>query len=392
VTILFTAKKMLQLPQIYQQHLKNQFNLAQYLTICLLINLLQNLKTVRLEEIARRFPYPIKLRSRIKKLQRLLSRKEWNIKTVWFPIIKPWIIKKWKLSKTIYLVIDRTQWGIINILMVSLVYNNRAIPIYFELLNKKGSSNFAEQKQVLEPSLNLFKEYKIVVLGDREFCSVDLGKWLSNKEQVYLSLRLKKNEYVELEKDIWFRLNELYLCPGMSLYYQGIKITKTRGFAGINLAAKWKRKYRNKSSKEPGFILTNLATLSDAISAYKKRMGIEEMFRDLKLGGYNLESTKLENERLISLIILITLAYSYSTFMGEEIKRKGISEYLVRPREKGRSYKRHSDFSIGLNAVNFLEGISFFQKQLEELMSLFPQKNSYYRRGMRAISLIQSAF
>ncbi len=33
----------------------------------------------------------------------------------------------------------------------------------------------------------------------------------------------------------------------------------------------------------------------------------------------------------------------------------------------------------------------FFQEQLEELTSLFPQKHSYYRQGMRAISLIQSA-
>jgi hypothetical protein len=299
---------MFTLPKLYQENLKNQFNLPQYLTVCLLINLLHNLQNVRLEEIARRFPYPIKLRSRIKKLQRFLSLKQWTIEQIWFPIIKPWIIKQWKLEKTIYLVIDRTQWGVINILMVSLVYNNRAIPIYFDLLNKKGSSNFSEQKQVLEPSLNLFKEYKIVVLGDREFCSVDLGKWLSNKEKVYLSLRLKKSEYVELETDIWFRLDELYLCPGMSFYSQGIKVTKTRGFAGINLVGKWKRNYRNKSSNEPWFILTNLATLSDAISAYKKRMGIEEMFRDLKLGGYNLESTKVENERLIALIILITLA------------------------------------------------------------------------------------
>ncbi|AFZ53392.1 hypothetical protein [Cyanobacterium aponinum] len=64
---------MFQLPNIYQQHLKNQFNLPQYLALYLLLNLLQNLKTIRLEEIARRFPYPIKLRSRVKKLQRFLS-------------------------------------------------------------------------------------------------------------------------------------------------------------------------------------------------------------------------------------------------------------------------------------------------------------------------------
>ena len=382
---------MFQLPPIYQQHLKNQFNLTQYLTIYILVNLLQNLKTVRLEEIARRFPFPIKLRSRIKKLQRFLSLKQWNIISVWFPLIKQYIIERWKTGTTIYLVIDRTQWGTINILMISLIYNNRAIPVYFELLNKKGSSNLEEQKQVLSPSLNLFKEYKIVVLGDREFCSVDLAKWLSSMKGVYFSLRLKKNEYVELETDIWFRLDELCLQPGMSFYIQGIKVTKSKGFSGGNLVGKWRRNYRQKSSKEPWFLLTNLDSLSDSISAYKKRMGIEEMFRDLKLGGYNLESTNLKNERLTALIIIITLAYSHSTFMGEKIKNKGISEYLVRPTEKGRNYKRHSDFSIGLNASNFLDGIHFFQKQIEELTSLFPQKNRYYRQGIRAISLIQSA-
>lgn len=382
---------MFQLPLYYQDNLKKQFNLSQYLTLCLLVNLLQNLKTVRLEEMAKRFPYPIKLRSRIKKLQRFLSLENWKIETIWFPILKSWIINNWESEKAIYLVIDRTQWQNINILMVSLVYNLRAIPVYFTLLDKKGSSNLLEQKQVLEPSINLLIEYKIIVLGDREFCSVDLAKWLSVEKQVYLSLRLKNSEYVELETDIWFRLSELGLCPGFSVYYRGIKVTKTKGFSGINLSGKWKKNYRKKSTKEPWFILTNLESMSETISAYSKRMGIEEMFRDMKLGGYNLESTKVENERLISLIIIITLSYSYSTFIGEEIKRKGMSEYVVRPTEKGRRYKRNSDFSIGLNAIKWLSEIYFFQEQLEELTSLFPEKQSYYRQGMRAISLIQSA-
>ena len=102
-----------------------------------MINLLQDLKTVRLEELARRFPVPIQLRSRIKKLQRFLSLKQFNIKTLWFPILEPWIKKESKPSKVIYLVIDRSQWKAINLLMVSMVYDNRAIPIYFILLPKR---------------------------------------------------------------------------------------------------------------------------------------------------------------------------------------------------------------------------------------------------------------
>jgi len=37
-------------------------------------------------------------------------------------------------------------------------------------------------------------------------------------------------------------------------------------------------------SEEGWFILTNLESLEAAIKAYKKRFGIEEMFRDFKRG------------------------------------------------------------------------------------------------------------
>jgi hypothetical protein len=242
---------MIQLPELYSKHLKKQFNYPQYLILLILINLVQNSQTVRLEELARRFPVPIQLRSRIKKIQRFLSLSQFNIKTLWFPILSNWITREWKIGEIIYVVIDRSQWRAINLLVVSIVYEHRAIPVYFSLLPKKGNSNLSQQKQVLLPALKLLKDYKIIVLGDREFCGVELAKWLSQEQKVYLSLRLKKNEYVELEADIWFQLSDLGLEPGMSCYYQGIKITKTKGFAGFNLAAKWKRNYRGKSSKEP---------------------------------------------------------------------------------------------------------------------------------------------
>ena len=218
---------MLQLPELYSKHLKKQFNYPQYLILSILINLLQNLKTVKLEELARRFPYPIQLRSRVKKLQRFLSLKQFNIKTLWFPLLISWVKEEWNKGEAMYIVIARSQWRSLNLLMVSLIYEHRAIPVYFHLLPKKGNSNLTQQKLVLKPALKLLKDYKITVLGDREFCGVDLAKWLSQEEKVALSLRLKKNEYVELEEEIWFQLSDLGLAPGMSLYYQGVKVTKT---------------------------------------------------------------------------------------------------------------------------------------------------------------------
>jgi hypothetical protein len=64
----------------------------------------------------------------------------------------------------------------INLLVISIVWGHRGWPVYWEELNKKGNSNFNEQKQAFSKVLPLFKDYGVVVLGDREFCSVRLGR------------------------------------------------------------------------------------------------------------------------------------------------------------------------------------------------------------------------
>ncbi len=82
---------------------------------------------------------------------------------LWFPILIAWLKQEWNLQKTIYLVIDRSQWRTINLLMVSIVYNQGAIPVYFTLLNRKGNSNLTQQQQVLLPVLELLEEHKITI-------------------------------------------------------------------------------------------------------------------------------------------------------------------------------------------------------------------------------------
>ena len=180
------------LPDFYSQHLQKHFSQPQYLLLVILIHLLPNLQTVKLESLARSFPYPILERSRVKKIQRFLSLPQLKVKTIWFPIVLNWIEQQWNSGEVIHLVIDRSQWRTINLLMVSVVYRRRSIPINFTLLEKKGNSNLSQQQQVLSPVLELLSHYKIIVLGDREFCGVDLARWLSVDQQVYLSSYIKK--------------------------------------------------------------------------------------------------------------------------------------------------------------------------------------------------------
>ena len=69
------------------------------------------------------------------------------------------------------------------------------------------------------------------------------------------------------------------------MYFQGVRVRKTQPLAGFDIACKWKRDYRGMKVKDAWFILTDLGSLSVAIAAYKKRIGIEEMFRDCILWG-----------------------------------------------------------------------------------------------------------
>jgi hypothetical protein len=208
------------LSQSYQTHLKSQLEDSQYLLLVLLIQLLQVVKQVKLETLASTLPLPILFESRRKKIQRFLSLPQLKITTLWFPLVQAWLECEFKPSKVLHLVIDRTQWMNVNLLVLSVVWGKRAYPIYWCLLEKKGCSSFAEQTLVLKRVLFLFKSYRVVLLGDREFCSVRLARWLK-RQKVYFCLRLRKNEFIEVERNLQLQLYELCLEPGMKLYFPG---------------------------------------------------------------------------------------------------------------------------------------------------------------------------
>lgn len=237
--------------------------------------------------------------------------------------------------------------------------------------------------------MRLLKDYKLVVLGDREFCSVKLGNWL-RQEEVYFCLRVKKGTHIALENENYIALKELGLRPGNQFFLDGVSVTKQQGFGTFNVAAKWKKKVQGWAPDEGWFILTNFATVDLAITAYRKRFDIEEMFRDLKSGGYNLEGTKLTGERFIGLIVLLALAYSMAIITGEEIKDMGLQKYVGRVKESGRTERRHSSFYIGLYGQTWVHYGQYCWDAITELMRLTPNKRKHYRKGLRAMELILS--
>lgn len=127
------------LPPFYQIILRKHLSESQYLTLELLLLLIQSHQTVQLSTLASVFPQPIKKESRKRNLQRFLKLPQLRVKLLWFPLIKYWIrqietgknlnhqqrhkFKRLRRKKKGFWVIaiDRTKWQDRNVFVACLI-------------------------------------------------------------------------------------------------------------------------------------------------------------------------------------------------------------------------------------------------------------------------------
>ncbi len=377
------------LPQFYIDYLKTYLPSSELLTLQILVWLLQVHRQVRIERLASSFPYPIKCESRRKKIQRFLSLPRLSLPLLWFPLIKKIISHQFKKGDRLILTIDRTQWKTNNISMVSVIWKKRALPIYWLLLSKKGSSNFYEQVATIRPILKLLKDYKLVVIGDREYRSTALALWLT-KKNIYFILRLNKNTKIKPRYKKYQSLDSLNIKPGARVLYKGVLVTEDNQKDRFNVVVYWRRKYNNKQLPSPWYLLTNLENKEEVIKIFASRGGCDAMFRDCKSGGYNLEVPQANNQRLTNLILLIAIAYTASCLVGLNIRNTGAQEYINRLKIEGKNRPRHSYFWTGLYGTTWVLSMDLCWEWVEKLMRTAINKLPFYLQGLKAMKRIQS--
>jgi hypothetical protein len=103
-------------------------------------------------------------------------------------------------------------------LCARLVWQKRSIPLYWLLLYKKGSSNICGQQALITPVLELLSDYKIILLGDREFGSVKLAYWLCQKKRKFI-LRVKQGRYIQENNSDYILLSDMAYCQGKAFIW-----------------------------------------------------------------------------------------------------------------------------------------------------------------------------
>ena len=108
--------------------------------------------------------------------------------------------------------------------MVSAIYQKRAFPIFWVMLEKDGSTNLAEQQKALRPVIRLLKSYKLVVIRDREFHSIELADWLY-RQNISFVFRQKHNTTFREKRQKFQPLNSIPIHPGIRRFYTNINLT-----------------------------------------------------------------------------------------------------------------------------------------------------------------------
>src|SRR4051812_45011873 len=246
----------------------------------------------------------------------------------------------------IRLIVDGSKVGSKHrLLMVGLAYRRRAIPIAWSWVrSEKGHSSAYKQRALLGYVWGLVPDgARVSVLGDNEFGAVALMKQLEEWGWYYV-LRQKCNHLVreEEEEEGWEPMGELIQRAGQTRWMENVFLSRLHAHR-TNLVLHWKR-----GQKEPWLLATNLMSSREALSAYKKRMWIEELFADLKGHGFDLESTRLRRfGRLSRLTLAVAMLYVWLVVYGAEVVKRGQRRLVDRSDRRD-----HSLFRLGYNMLD----------------------------------------
>jgi hypothetical protein len=367
-------------PELYQKWFKLTLNPTELVLIEILMKIVGLLAKATLGHLANNIPLPILASSRLKTLQRFLNSPRFCKEKIWWGIWMEVMTGYWQIEQPIILAIDRTSWRKYNLLVVSWIIQGRAIPINWQLLDKLGSSNLDDQQSVIHPITCLLPGYSFVLLGDREFCSKYLATWLLEIGWGYC-LRLKKTTYVRLENDELVTLNQLASHPGIRIFLQGINISKTSHKPQFNVAVHYPKEHHGMPIEEGWFLLTTFSDLNTAVQTYATRFQLEEMFRDFKLYGFNLELTQLNGSRFDAWFLLLTLVYSVLAFTGI-CTTKADEKYLARTDNIKCQSARNSIVTFGKVALFYKFDWSFLDPLISQYIRINHHKIDCYVRGL----------
>lgn len=311
-------------------------------------------RSVSLSKIAGKVISTAKNVSTVRRLSRFLASSAVDVRSWYRSTAKAWLISQAHQVGEIRLIVDGSKVGFGHqLLMVSLAYRRRAIPIAWAWVHHvRGHSTATKQIVLLKYVRSLISQNTPVFLvGDSEFGSIAVLQQLKQWRWFFV-LRQKGNTGLWLnEQTDWQRLDGLVQQAGQSAWCPNGYLTQSDIFP-VSVLIHWQN-----GEKQPWCLATNLPDASLTLRYYRRRMWIEEMFADFKKHGFDLETTMLRNSpRLSRLTLVVAFLYVWLLSVGSRTIRSGLRHFVDRKDRRDLSL-----FQIGLRFIDrcLLHSLSF---------------------------------
>ena len=208
--------------------------------------------------------------------------------------------------------LDRSSWKLgkaeLNILVLGVVYQGIAIPLFWKALGKAGNSNTAERIELMERFCSTFGSVSIqYLLADREFVG---QRWWSYLKQcgIAFRIRIKKNLTVSTARG---KVAVVRLFADLAEGQRRV-LRAARPVAGVRLYLAAQR-----LSADEWLIVASSDTPHHSLAQYAQRWSIETLFAVLQSHGFHWEETYLvKPERLERLLALLSLATAWAVLAG----------------------------------------------------------------------------
>lgn len=272
-----------------------------------------------------------------------------------------------------YLALDGTSWENgekkIHLLTLSIVINGISIPIWWEELNKKGTSNYNERSELINKACELYKLKGMILLADREYIGEQWFKLLTNKGIGFV-IRLKKKiyqSYVDSQRQgnnpSYRHQHHRYSSmekQANKKRYANCGVSKQIEISGMKLSFVVFKNPKSTADEPLFYYISTLQKKKEIVKAYPIRWSIETCFKHLKSNGFNLESLNFKNGNKIKLMMGIVV------FLYAICIKQGLIQYKQIMKS---DWKNYADGSKTLAVSVFKKGQSFIASKLINLKS-----------------------
>ena len=299
-------KALVQLyPQAPTGHLLQSLNV-----LAMFINGIVASKSTHTRPVAKKTPTDAKVTSREKQLTRWYENEHVTYQLYMLPFVETLLAGL--ADRTLAIAIDGSEVGRNCLaLMVSLIYQHRAIPLVWVVVQgRKGHFPAQTHVDLLTQLQELLPtDASVVVLGDGEFDSVDLQTFLTQVGWDYVCRTAKSTQVYQ--DGIWQSLDEIDAWPGSRLALDQVLFTR-QAYGPVLVIIWWDQHYA-----EPIYLVTNLDLVAEACHWYRRRMRIETFFSDQKSRGFHLDKSHIRDpQRMARLLIAACLAYIWMIYLG----------------------------------------------------------------------------